>query len=109
MTRIARHLVPVYKPLVYITAILIMLFQSYVIWEDRITSVTWIEYSYRGTSCARMLDTCFLDADIKYINDIVEAQIMISDKTKQQDIVIHSFKRIYKDRNHKNKILKGDK
>ncbi len=97
MQRLIRHFVPLYRPLVYVICIFIMLLQTYIIWEDRLNSITYVEYSF-GSNVERNIDYAFIDGDIKYINDVINAGILIQDKTNRKGVVLHSWKRIYKNK-----------
>jgi general stress protein 26 len=75
---------------------MLVLFQSYIIWQDRINKISMVTYSY-GSGYERNMDTAFV-AEIKYSQDYIEACVLIQDKTKRSNIMIHSWQNIYKDR-----------
>jgi hypothetical protein len=89
--------VNLYRPLVYVIFILVIIFQFYVIWTDRIESVTYVKYSYE-TNGKRIIDSCIVDTDIKYISDLMNTEVLIAEKTNQNRIFIESWQRIYKDK-----------
>jgi hypothetical protein len=88
-------LVKLYRPLVYVIAVLIILLQGYIIWEDRLKSITYVKYSYALPNGGREVDRCFVDDNIKYVNDIINTEILIADKTKRVGVLIEGWQRVY--------------
>lgn len=94
--RLKRESILIYRPLSYCIIALVILLQSYVIWQDRINKISMVTYSY-GTGTSRSMDTAFVE-EIKYSKDYINACILIQDKTKRSNIMIHSWQNLYKDR-----------
>lgn len=93
---LAKAIVPIYRPLLYCLVVLILCFQTYVIWQDRLNAISLVTYSY-GSGYDRNMDTAFVN-DIRYSGDYINAIVLIQEKTNRQNIMIHSWQRLYKDR-----------
>jgi len=94
--RLRREAILIYRPLLYVGVVMVILLQSYVIWQDRIEKISMVTYSY-GTGTSRNMDTAFVE-EIKFTNDYINAMVLIQDKTKRSNIMIHSWQNLYKDR-----------
>jgi hypothetical protein len=86
-----------YRSLIYVTVILIMAFQFYIIWQDRLDYVTIAEYSYKSDR-ERPIDRQVFDGKILSISEYVNAEIQIKDKTKREDVFIRSVLILRKDK-----------
>lgn len=96
MHRLKKEAILIYRPLAYALVIMLLAFQSYVIWEDRVNKISMVTYSY-GTTSERNMDTAFVE-EIKFTKDYINAIVLIQDKTKRHNVMIHSWQNIYKDR-----------
>ena len=64
--------------------------------KDRWPGITYIEYSYAGPNNTRMVDWCYLDKKIIFNTDIGETVILIEEKTKHRNVVLHSWTILFK-------------
>jgi hypothetical protein len=96
MNRIKREAVLIYRPLLYVAVIMLIVYQSYVIWQDRLDTITLVTYSYR-VGDGRAMDTAFVH-QIKYSTDYINACVLIEDKTQRVGVLIHSWQNLYADR-----------
>ena len=95
-----------YRPLVYVTALLIILFQFYVIWEQKIGiegKTSYINYSYSSSSkCGREMDWGFVTIKdhfgvpkpLNTTDDIVYAIDEIEKRTKRKGVALHSWQNL---------------
>ncbi len=96
MHRLKKEAILIYRPLLYCLVVMILLFQSYVIWQDRLNTITLVTYSY-SNGYERNMDTAFVP-QIRYTSDYINACVLIQDKTKRNGVLIHSWQQIYTDR-----------
>ena len=86
-----------YRSILYVTAILIILFQFYVIWKDRTDCVSIVEYSYRSGK-ERPIDRAVFDEKITSLSQFAHAEIKIMEKTERDEVFIRSILILSKDR-----------
>jgi len=73
-----------------------MLFQSYVIWKDRINAIYLVTYSY-GSYSNRSMDTAFVEK-MTFCTDYINAGILIQDATGRPGVIVMGWQKLYKDR-----------
>jgi hypothetical protein len=86
-----------YRSLIYVGTILIMAFQFYIIWKDRLSCVSIVEYSYKSGK-ERPVDRAVFDEKITSISQFVNAEIKIMHKTEREEVFIRSILILSKDR-----------
>ena len=63
---------------------------------DRWPGITYVEYSYASKGKAREVDWCFINKKILFDTDVAEAVVLIEGKTKQERVVLHSWRILFK-------------
>lgn len=90
-----------YRSVTYVGAILIILLQFYVIWQDRLDYVSLVEYSYR-VGGERQVDRNVFDGRIYKLSQLVNAEVKLKEKyPTREDILVRSILVLSKDKETK--------